>query len=183
MARPKENDLASPGRKDQILDAAAALFARNGFYKTTTAMVAAEVGVTQPYVFHFFKSKEELYRAVLDRASGRLIEAFRAVEAPPGQLAKRMGSAFEELMATHRDEILLCMQAFSTPEAGVRRYVRERFETIHGMVAKRFADAGIPHADRRASMFIACGMAITLAEVLDVPQLKMLDLPDFEQES
>ncbi|GMX60118.1 hypothetical protein Elgi_68850 [Paenibacillus elgii] len=133
-------------------------------------MVAAQVRVTQPYVFHFFKTKEDLYLAVLDRAIQRLIEAFGAVKAPPEQLAERMGNAFDELMKTYRDEILLFMQSFATSEADVREYVRKQFEMIHGVV-KRFADTGIPNPIQQASLFIACGMMITLLEVLALPQL------------
>jgi AcrR family transcriptional regulator len=177
MARHKDLDLGSLNRKDQILDAAATLFANNGFYKTTTAMVAAEVGVTQPYVFHFFKTKEGLYLAVLERAVGRLMEAFRSVEAPPEELADRMGNAFNVLMETHRDEILLCMHSFATPEPAVRSFVREKFAAIHEFVARRFEAAGLPHPRPQASQFIACGMIISMGEVLDLPQLKQLD-PD-----
>ncbi|THF84260.1 TetR/AcrR family transcriptional regulator [Cohnella fermenti] len=176
MARQKNNPLASPNRKDQILDAAAAQFAANGFYKTTTALVAAAVGVTQPYVFHFFKTKEELYLAVLDRAVGRLIEAFRSVEAPPKELAHRMGHAFNVLMDTHRDEILLCMQSFTTPEPDIRQFVRGKFKLIHELVADRFDSAGLPQAEALASQFVACGMVIAMAEVLELPQLGMMDM-------
>ena len=175
MARHKDNSTSSLQRKDQILDAAAALFAKNGFYKTTTALVAAAVGVTQPYVFHFFKTKEELYLAVLDRAVGRLIEAFGSVEAPPEELAHRMGHAFNELMETHRDEILISMQSFTIPEPDIRSLVREKFAMVHELVSQRFKNAGLPHPESQASRFFACGMIITMSEVLELPQLGMLD--------
>lgn len=175
MARRKNDHLVSPNRKDQILDAAAALFATNGFYKTTTAQVAAAVGVTQPYVFHFFKSKEELYLAVLDRAISRLVEAFRAVEAPPEELAERMGKAFDVLMDTHRDEILLSMQSYATPEPDVRAYAREKFAMIHELVKNRFSNAGLPNPGLQATQFFAFGMVISMAELLDLPQLSLKD--------
>lgn len=168
--KPKDPQFAV-NRKDQILDAAAALFANIGFYKTTTAMVAAEVGVTQPYVFHFFKTKESLYLAVLERAMDRLVEAFTSVEAPAQQLAHRMGMAFNELALTHRDEILLCMQAFTTPEPQVREFVRGQFARIQRILIDRFRQAGLPQPQREASMFIATGLLITLTEVLQMPEL------------
>lgn len=177
MARHKDQDLGSLNRKDQILNAAATLFANNGFYKTTTAMVAAELGLTQPYVFHFFKSKEELYLAVLGRAVSRLVEAFHSVEAEPEHLAERMGNEFNILMKTHRDEMLLCMHSFATPEPEVRAFVREQFASIHEFVTKRFADAGLPNPGPQASLFIAYGMAKSMGEVLELPQLGQLE-PD-----
>ncbi|WP_127499367.1 TetR/AcrR family transcriptional regulator [Paenibacillus glycanilyticus] len=169
---PREKDFnAVTNRKEQILDAAASLFANNGYYKTTTAMVAAEVGVTQPYVFHFFKTKEILYLAVLERAQKRLIHAFSQVESPAEMLHHHMGEAFNELMATHRDETLLCMQSYTTPEPNVRAIVKQRFAEVHQLIKERFERAGIPNPSQQASTFIACGMVITMSEILELPIL------------
>ncbi|WP_435168589.1 TetR/AcrR family transcriptional regulator [Paenibacillus glycanilyticus] len=169
---PREKDFnAVTNRKEQILDAAASLFANNGYYKTTTAMVAAEVGVTQPYVFHFFKTKEILYLAVLERAQKRLIHAFSQVESPAEMLHHHMGEAFNELMVTHRDETLLCMQSYTTPEPNVRAIVKQRFAEVHQLIKERFERAGIPNPSQQASTFIACGMVITMSEVLELPIL------------
>jgi len=166
---PKEDQSAS--RKAQILDAAAELFAQQGYYKTTTAMVAKTVGVTQPYVFHFFKSKEELFLAVLDRGFDRLMRAFAAVESPPEELVDRMGSAFKELLVTHRNEILLVMQAYSIPEPAIREEVKAKFALIHDRVSHRFAEAGIPNVACEAGNFIGTGMLIALSEILEMPKL------------
>jgi AcrR family transcriptional regulator len=171
MTTSDNHTSSSTDRKDQLLDAAAKLFASYGMYKTTTAMVAAEVGVTQPYIFHFFRTKEQLYLAVLDRALHRLIEAFTAVQAPPEQLARQMGGAFFQLMSTHRDEILLCMQAFTVPEPNIREYTREQFRRVQEIIAGRFERAGLPNPQRQASIFISQGLLITLSEVLQLPEL------------
>ncbi|MCR2806919.1 TetR/AcrR family transcriptional regulator [Paenibacillus soyae] len=165
---PKDDAL---NRKDQILDAAASLFAENGYYKTTTAGVAASVGVTQPYVFHFFKTKESLYLAVLERAYQRILYAFSTVDAPPEQLKETMGRAFTELIGSHRDEILLVMMAYATPEKEVRAYTRREIAIIHERVTARFQAAGIPDADVEASSFIAEGLLIAMSETLDLPHL------------
>ncbi|MEK3883226.1 TetR/AcrR family transcriptional regulator [Paenibacillus sp. PL2-23] len=165
---PKDDSL---NRKDQILDAAASLFAEKGYYKTTTAGVAAAVGVTQPYVFHFFKTKESLYLAVLERAGKRILHAFSTVEAPPEELKDTMGRAFTELLGSHRDEILLVMMAYATPEKEVRAYTRSEMAKIHERVMARFQAAGIPDADNEASSFIAHGLIIAMSETLDLPHL------------
>ncbi|WP_217595682.1 TetR/AcrR family transcriptional regulator [Cohnella sp. GbtcB17] len=172
------DEAASASRKEQILDAAAELFALQGFYKTTTALVAKAVGVTQPYVFHFFGTKEELFLAVLDRGYRRLVHAFSAVESPPEELVDRMGCAFKDLLGTHRNEILLLMQAYAIPETAIRQEVKSKFDEIHRMVGSRFAQAGIPHASGEAGMFISIGLLIALSEMLELPKL----LPWYEPE-
>jgi AcrR family transcriptional regulator len=166
---PKEE--AALNRKAQIMQSAATLFATQGYYKTTTAHVAQAVGVTQPYVFHFFKTKEDLYLAVLEQAYVKLRHAFASVEAAPTELTEKMGRAFDDLLETHRDEILLFMQSFTTPEPAVLAFAREKFSLIYETVKERYLQAGIPDAAHQASNFISCGLVITLSEVLGLQQL------------
>jgi len=150
---------------------AAALFADQGYYKTTTAHVAEAAGVTQPYVFHFFKTKEQLYLAVLDRAFQRLKLAFAQVESTLSELNHRMGEEFKRLMESHRNEMLLLMQCFVTPEKEVRQFAREKFSLIYETIKERFTQAGASEPAYQASMFISCGLIITLSEVLEMPEL------------
>jgi AcrR family transcriptional regulator len=70
--------LPKPERQASILRAAATAFARGGFADTSMDDVAAEAGVSRIIVYRHFASKEELYRAVLDRVSDRLREEFLA---------------------------------------------------------------------------------------------------------
>lgn len=58
-----------------ILDAAEIEFATNGFAATRTESIAARANVVKGLIFHYFKSKEGLYEAVLVRAYQPLSEA------------------------------------------------------------------------------------------------------------
>ncbi len=53
-------------RKAQILQAAGKVFSRIGFYGTNVSDVAAEAQVSQGTIYHYFKSKEELFMAVFE---------------------------------------------------------------------------------------------------------------------
>jgi TetR/AcrR family transcriptional regulator len=53
--------------KNQILDAAEAEFAVTGLSGARTEAIAAQTGVTKAMIYYYFQSKEELYRAVLER--------------------------------------------------------------------------------------------------------------------
>ncbi len=53
--------------KHQILDAAEAEFAVAGLSAARTEAIAAQTGVTKAMIYYYFQSKEELYRAVLER--------------------------------------------------------------------------------------------------------------------
>jgi AcrR family transcriptional regulator len=65
-------------RHASILRGAARAFARSGFAGTSMDDVAVEVGVSRLIVYRHFDSKEELYRAVLQRVFNRHAEEFVA---------------------------------------------------------------------------------------------------------
>lgn len=69
----------------QIMDAAAVLFAENGFERTTTAMICDAVGMSPGRLYHYFTGKKALFIAVLtaDRQeTGEVLEELRRSERP-----------------------------------------------------------------------------------------------------
>lgn len=82
-----------------------------------------------------------------------------------------MGCAFTEIIETHRDEILLVMQAYTIPEEGIRDHVRNLYITTSESLTLKFERAGLPNPAKAATDFIGTGLLIALAEILDLPQL------------
>ena len=58
---------ASQDSRDEILKAAMQLFANRGFHETSMSEVAREARVSKALIFWHFKTKEELFVAVLNR--------------------------------------------------------------------------------------------------------------------
>ena len=58
-------------REQRILDAAANLIAHYGYDKTTVDEIAREAGVSKGAIYLHFKSKEDLFEALLLREIGR----------------------------------------------------------------------------------------------------------------
>jgi TetR/AcrR family transcriptional regulator len=57
-----------------ILDSAERSFARNGLLGTRTEGIAAECGVTKAMIHYYFDTKENLYKAVLERVFNERVE-------------------------------------------------------------------------------------------------------------
>ncbi|MFD4574777.1 TetR/AcrR family transcriptional regulator [Streptomyces sp. NPDC058417] len=78
-------------RKDRerlILDAAADEFGAKGWARGSTAEVAARAGITKPMIYEYFRSKDGLYLACLDRAGPRLVAAVEAAQEGPADLTR-----------------------------------------------------------------------------------------------
>lgn len=71
LAKPR---LSAAERRASILDAALALFSERGFRGTTTRELAAAVGVTEPVLYEHFRTKGELYAAIIDHKSKAALE-------------------------------------------------------------------------------------------------------------
>ena len=81
MAKAQAVSPAEPeARRDQVLRAAEALFARGGYRGVGLREIAAQVGIRAPSLFKHFPSKHALYNAVLCNIFGRLAEVGARLE-------------------------------------------------------------------------------------------------------
>jgi TetR/AcrR family transcriptional regulator len=65
--------MSGPATRDQILDAAEALFAAQGFARTTIKQIGEAAGVNSALLYYYFGDKERLYQEVLQRQVGTLV--------------------------------------------------------------------------------------------------------------
>ncbi|WAJ46345.1 TetR family transcriptional regulator [Mycobacterium sp. Aquia_216] len=77
-----------------ILDAARTRFAADGFAATTIRRVAADAGVDASLVMQFFRTKEELFAAVMSILPEALQRLGSAFEGPDERLGERVVRAF-----------------------------------------------------------------------------------------
>ena len=84
---PRTHEQRRELSEKQMLKAAIALFARQGYLKTTLTEVGREAGYTAGLVSHKFGSKEGLLQAVVDHISKRFLQ-------------DQMGKAIEQKSAT-----------------------------------------------------------------------------------
>jgi len=135
---------AATARREDILTAALAIFTHYGFARASLDLIAREAGISRTGLYHHFGSKDEIFRALVERlheASLAAATEHATSSAPLGQrllgaLHAKLGWFFERLAETrHGDEILdesnrLCGEAIAE---GSRTYQR--------LVAKMLRDA------------------------------------------
>ena len=66
-------------RQEEIVRAASKRFSRHGFGKTTLEEIARDVRIGKPTIYHYFKSKDELYYSSIDFQSSEFIEDIKAI--------------------------------------------------------------------------------------------------------
>jgi len=80
--------------RDRILDAAMLVFRRQGFRRSSIEQAAEAAGLTRQALYHHFKSKEALFRAVIER----LHESALAAEIAAGNAAEKAGGSLADII-------------------------------------------------------------------------------------
>ncbi len=102
----------SEATKAEILDAAEEEFAKFGFNGAKTEAIAAKTGVTKAMIYYHFGSKEELYKAVIQRPAADFTHAFGDLELetmPPEEALKTVikVAIAHEISHPHYGQVLL----------------------------------------------------------------------------
>src|SRR3982750_3875447 len=61
-------------RKNQILKAAAVVFAQKGFHPTTTKDIAKQAGISEGTIYNYFESKTALLLGIFERMRATVIQ-------------------------------------------------------------------------------------------------------------
>lgn len=152
-------------RKAQAIAAGMRVFADHGLTTSAVQQVADEIGVSQPYVFRLFGSKQAFFLACLDELGVRVRESFRqAAAGSPGDPIRAMGAGFRELIA---DGVIggMWLQAVTTARRDAEVAARCR-ALIAGVLAEveRLTDA----SPDDVAAFAARGALVMLLQPLGV---------------
>jgi AcrR family transcriptional regulator len=125
MTTPRPGSRAEQRRRTEarILDAASQAFLTAGYERTTIRAVASAAGVDAGLVMHYFGSKQELFRRVIDAAP------VPEMSGPPGQAAEQILAALASRLESEPVASLTLLrsmltnpEAASAASAGIARY-------------------------------------------------------------
>jgi len=155
--------LAPPSSRDKILDVAEVLFARRGFEGVGMREVADAAGLGKSSLFHHFRSKAQLYLAVLERLLAQIDERLQAALAgsmPPAERLDRWADALIDALAAREPAARLLLRGLFEDDAfdaeawpegqGAERHLQSILQGIldllrEGAAAGVFRGASGPH--------------------------------------
>jgi len=158
MTTPQPNSRTEQRRRTEtrILEAAAQAFMADGYERTTIRAVAAAAGVDAGLVMHYFGSKQELFRRVIDAAP------VPEISGAPGQAAEQiLAGLASRLESEPIASLTLLRSMLTTPEAASAAEVAiARYEA---QIAQAIPAAD---ADLRAAIISAITLGITVSRHL-----------------
>lgn len=160
-------------RRDQILDSAARVFARDGFHAARMDDIAAELELTKAALYYYWDSKEDLFVKVIEARVGIAVHALEDIDPADTTASDRVRAAILthlRVFHQHRDIYTMFLgerlrsisgEAASVVDEMGRRFERRWAELLEeGVVSGEFrADLDIP-ITVKASLSM-CNMTLT----------------------
>ncbi len=181
--RPNKKEAQARATHKKILMAAAELFARQGYHKTTITDIAQAVNLTSGAVFHHFPSKEALLEAVVDwLARGISIYSDHLNRAERSSLAVAEGVM--DIMCEHfrrQPEATICLAALATEFAGSKHPMEKRLKKVYEDFVEAFSrilqnHPKITDSTAAATALIGAVQGIAVQGLLQAPERSIDEL-------
>ena len=167
-------------RRNQVLDAAAECFRREGFHGCSTATICQVAGISPAGLYQYFASKEAMVEAIAAREESDMAELVRRMEqdAGGGNLASRLIRRTQEMVERNSNPASVGLMLELTAEAARNPAVAKILQRTDRAVKKRFLDMtrriGLPEGldestlMTRMDMIAALFSGLALRSVVDL---------------
>ena len=178
--KPSYKRLRVDQRRRQLLDAGTALFAEQAYEEISMLDVARAAGVSKPLLYHYFRSKTELFKAALAQSAAELQAVIEptADGTPLEQLTRSLENYLAWIETHARTWSKLMQSAAALPEA--RELIQGFRQRTMDTVLTQLTGTHKPPPILRAAITGWLGYmdAVTLdwAKSHDIPREKLRDL-------
>jgi AcrR family transcriptional regulator len=135
-------------RREEIIKAAAQIFAAKGYHGTTLDEIAREIGVSKPALYYHIKNKEEILKEIV----GRIIEPMEAVasvgrsDMPVRERIARMIKMLVQFAAERQETTLIALELNKALPKRTREALKKRQKDVEEVLIETL-DEGIKTGD------------------------------------
>jgi len=165
-------------KRQEIVDAALAVFARGGYHSGSLREVAKRVGLTTAGVMHHFASKEELFTEVLRQRDERVREAAGDVSETTLLEQTRKVVAYNQSTRGLTSLYTVISAEATNPEHPAHEYFVDRYAAGRVLAEETIRDA-LAHGRIDASIDVAVAARLIPAVMDGLQQQWLLD-PSFD---
>ena len=172
--------LPAAQRREQLLDVAAHLFASRGYAGATTAQIASEAGVTEPIIYRHFKSKRDLFVALIERTGEQTLTQWERDLSTSENPAQRLAMLLSEnpmVSGDGREGYRVLLQSIAEiDDEQIHAAVAQHMTTLHGFIVGEVRRAQETHkitkrfsAEIIGWVLVSIGLGYGVLDAMGVP--------------
>jgi len=151
---------ARPGKRERLIDSAAEIVHSRGVQGATLALVAKAADVPLGNVYYYFKTRDDLLRAVVDEHARRIDEVFAALDREATPRARLLGlvrswTEVADLMAARGCPIGGLSNDLGKVDGGLHDCAATLLRTIIDWITRQLTELGVPDAPAEAVSLLA----------------------------
>ncbi|MFT4043366.1 MAG: TetR/AcrR family transcriptional regulator [Gordonia sp. (in: high G+C Gram-positive bacteria)] len=159
MGRPQGHGQGYEAKKQDIIDTAAALFAKNGYASTGTTELGYATGLAKGALYYYIKSKENLLVEIQDRVLGPLLEnaaTIRVLDLSAPARLRLISETLLDIIFARLDHIWVYEHDYRhLTGKNLKHFMARRHEfemVIEGLIVEAMRDEYFEHVDPHLAM-------------------------------
>ncbi len=152
-------------QRERILAAAADLFARQGYANTTMAQIVRALGMTKPFVYYYFRDKQEIFETLSWRPTVDCFTAMDFAEDDARCAIDKVKEGIERLIRATVMHHPCAFFAYKEPQVyraeyidAQRRLAHHFYDRLCPLLERARRDGDLDFNDTRITAFAACSL-------------------------
>jgi AcrR family transcriptional regulator len=163
--RQRASTAGTDVQRERILQVATRLFAAQGYANTTLAQVARELGVTKPFVYYYFRDKQEIFETLSWRPAVECFTSLDFAEHDPRRASEKVMDGLERLIRATIAHHPAAFFPYREPQvyrpeylAAVRKLANHFYDRLCPLLEEARRDGDLDFRDTRITALAACSL-------------------------
>lgn len=152
-------------QRERILAAAAQLFANQGYANTTMAQIVRELGVTKPFVYYYFRDKQEIFETLSWRPAVDCFTALDFAADDPRSACAKVMQGIEGLIRATVAHHPVAFFPYREPQvyrpeyqAAVRKLAHHFYDKLCPLLEQARRDGDLDFTETKLTALAACSL-------------------------
>jgi len=178
----------SEEKRENIISAAKQAFAEKGFSAVGIREIARHAGINSATLYHYFKNKEELYAAVLDRTFKEILSIMGEFARMPrtdvydGMIIREMIYRYMDFLNDNRDFLKIMIHELNLDSDLIskisKRYWKDFFSQTEEFISEQKELAGDIIRQKSSKHYLISSIGLCIAHFLLAPILEAVEGED-----
>lgn len=156
---------STDAQRERILQAATDLFARQGYANTTMAQIVRALGVTKPFVYYYFRDKQEIFETLSWRPTVDCFTSLDFVDTDERPAVEKVKEGIERLIRATVAHHPCAFFPYREPQVYRPEYIAAQKKLAHHFYDRLFplleearSDGDLDFQDTRIAAFAALSL-------------------------
>jgi len=152
-------------QRERILQAAAQLFAAQGYANTTMAQIVRALGVTKPFVYYYFRDKQEIFETLSWRPAVDCFTALDFAATDPRRASEKVIDGIERLIRATIAHHPVAFFPYREPQvyrpeyiAAQKKLARHFYDLLCPLLEEARRDGDLDFAETKLTALAACSL-------------------------